>query len=430
MKKFYIFFVSIFILSIPVHAQNVKIGVVLPLFEDSGDDSKKQLGNEILDGMKFALNEYNKTATAKVSLITSDTKRDPTLTKALITGFGEDNSVSCVIGPVFSSELSEITDDGLLYKLPVISPTATGDNLAEEHNYIYQLNPSYEVRGKLMADYMFKELAMRKFAVIYEESYGANFRKYFEEETAKLGGKIIFSGSYSKTDQNITPIIDSLNNIIRTNDLFINISNLNLTDSLLNSKADVSIYYLFGKNAKKITDTMNIKPYQLKAGASNYLQGYIDGLYIPISNPPEITMIVPQLFSNGLNFFIGGNGDWNNEKTLEDNKVYLKNLCFESEYSVSESDAAVQDLKNRLKKTTYKLSKNFLFGYDAMSLVLKIIADGHISREQINEALLRVSGFKGIKSLISLDYHGVNSQLNILTYDNGLRKIMDYKINK
>ena len=423
----------------------VKIGVALPLFEDSDDESKKELGNEILDGMKFVLGEYNKTASVKVSLITSDTKRDPSVTKTLITDFGEDNTISCVIGPVFSSELSEITDDALLYKLPVVSPTATGDGLAREHNYIYQLNPSYEVRGKLMADYMSKELDMKKFAVIYEESYGANFKKHFEAETAKLGGKIVFSASYSKTDQNITAIIDSLTNIIRVNDLFLNTSyfspaqkqrfqNSGIRSSLVDSmelrKMDVSIYYLYGNNAKKIIDTMNIKAYQLKSGATDYIQGYIDAIYVPVSSAPEISMIVPQLFSNGLGFFIGGNGDWNNEKTLEDNKVYMKNLCFESEYYINDADASVQDLKSKLKKTKYKFSKNFIFGYDAMSLLLNIIGDGNKTREQINDALMKVSGYSGIRSLISLEYHGVNSQLNILTYDSRLRKITDYKLNK
>lgn len=423
----------------------VKVGVALPLFEDSDDESKKELGNEILDGMKFVLGEYNKTASVKVSLITSDTKRDPSVTKTLITDFGEDNTISCVLGPVFSSELSEITDDALLYKLPIVSPTATGDGLAGEHNYIYQLNPSYEVRGRLMADYMSKELNMKKLAVIYEESYGANFKKHFEDETKKLGGKIVFSGSYSKTDQNITSIIDSLTNIIRSNDLFINTSNFSpaqkqrfensgirssLVDSMESRKMDVSIYYLYGKNAKKIIDTMNIKAYQLRSGAADFIQGYIDGFYIPVSSAPEISMIVPQLFSSGLGLYIGGNGDWNNEKTLEDNKVYMKNLCFESEYYINDADASVQDLKTKLKKTKYKFTKNFIFGYDAMSLLLNIIGDGNKTRDQINNALMKVSSYNGVRSLISLDYHGVNSQLNILTYDNGLRKITDYKLNK
>ncbi len=444
MRKLYFFVFILFIQNFSSTSQEVKIGVALPLFEDSGD-SKGALGNEILDGMKFALGEYNKTASLKISLDVRDTKRDMTVTQTIFTDFGEDSSISCVIGPVFSTELDAVSQDGGVYNMPVISPTATGDNLASSHTYIYQMNPSYEVRGKLMADYLTKEIGLKNFAVIYEDSYGENFRKHFEDEVKKTGGKIVFSKSYSKDSKNITPVVDSINSLIKTNDLFINIANLNLVqreklekagvrtlllDSLMNNKTEVSIYYLFGKNAKKIIDTLNIKPYQLKQTSPDYIQGYIDAIYIPVSSPDEISMLVPELFSNGLSFFIAGTGDWNNEKTLEDNKVYLKNLYFESEYYVNDEDSAVKELVTKLKKSKYKLSKNFLFGYDAVALLSSIIAKGNISRSQINGALQNISGYKAIKSLISLDYHGVNSELNILTYNNGLKKIMDYKLKK
>ena len=145
-----------------------------------------------------------------------------------------------------------------------------------------------------------------------------------------------------------------------------------LLDSLNSYKTDVSIYYLFGKNARKIIDTLNIKPYPLKPETTKFIQGYLDAIYIPISNPSEIGMIVPQLFSYGLSFFIAGTGHWNNEKALKDNEVYLKNTIFESEYYIDESNPSVQDLEARLKKTKYKMTKNFLFGYDAMTLCFRL----------------------------------------------------------
>src|SRR5205814_7070548 len=134
-------------------------------------------------------------------------------------------------------------------------------------------------------------------------------------------------------DQNITPVITELLSLIKDNDLFINIANLNLVqrkkienagirptliDSLTNLKMDVSIYYLFGKYAKKILDTMSIKPTKLANENSKFIQGYIDAIYIPISNPSEISMIVPELFSNGLSFYLACTGDWNNVKALND----------------------------------------------------------------------------------------------------------------
>jgi ABC-type branched-subunit amino acid transport system substrate-binding protein len=187
---------------------------------------------------------------------------------------------------------------------------------------------------------------------------------------------------------------------------------------------------MLGKNAKKIVDTMNIKPTQMKGESTKFVQGVIDAIYIPIANSSEIGVIVPQLFSDGLNFYIAGTGDWNLEKTLEENKVYIKNLIFESEYYPNENDPKFQELKEKLKKTKYKLSKNFLFGYDAMKLILDLVKNGNTSREQLNDALKKLVGYEAIKSKISLDYHGINSELNILRYSQGIELVTTYKLSR
>jgi len=435
----------IYSFNVSLNAQPVKIGIALPLFEGTDDPAKKQLGNDILDGMKFSLAEFTKSTKIKVTLEVMDTQRDPKQAYDIIKGFSEDSSISCVLGPVFSSELLECAKLGEEYSIPIVSPTATGDNLASEHNYIFQLNPSYEVRGKLMADYLVKKLGMKNFAVIYEENYGVNFNKAFEENVKKLNGKILSSSSYPKDISNIGEIIGNIYKVIKENDLFINPANLNLTqrqklenagvrysliDSLVSGRLDVSIYYLLGRNAKKMLDTMSIKPYKIKAEVNKFIQGYIDAIYIPVSNASEISVIVPQLYSDGLSFFIAGTGDWNNEDALKDNKVYIKNVIFESEYFPDSTSDNFQRLKQDVKKSKYKLSKNFLFGYDAMSLLLKQVEGGAKTREQFNDALKKVLYFEAIKSKISLDYYGINSELNILHYDNGIERIETYKLSK
>lgn len=423
----------------------VKIGVALPMFSDSDDDSKKQLGTEILDGIKFALTEYSKNAPVKVTLEVMDTKRDPIAANDMIRGFGEDESIIGVIGPIFSSELKEAAPNGPEFQMPIISPTATGDELAANYNYVYQLNPSYEVRGKLMADYLIKVNGLKNFAVIYEDTYGDNFRKPFEDEVKTMGGKVLITQSYSKDPKSITDQINAITKYIRENDLFINAANLNLTqrqklesagvrstliDSSVSMNMDISIYYMFGKNGKKTIDTLNMKPYKLKPETTKFVQGVIDAIYIPIANPGEINVIVPQLFSDGLSMYIAGTGDWNNEKTLEENKVYLKNLVFESEYFTGSDDADFSSLKERLKKSKFKLSKNFLFGYDAGKLIFDLIGGGAKTREQLNTALKNLVNYDAIKSKISLDYHGINSELNILRYDDGIKLVDTYKLSK
>lgn len=429
-----------------LYSQSVKIGVALPLFEDSDDNSKKELGNDILNGIRFALGEYNKTATTRVVLDIKDTKRDINTTVDICKSFASNDSVQCILGPIFSAELAEVADIGSSEKIPIISPTATGDDLAETHDYVFQLNPSYHVRGKLMADYLSKELGMNQFAVISEETYGKNFSEPFEKEVEKLGGKVLVSKTYSKDAKNITDIVKDILNAIRDNDLFINIGNLNLAqrqkledagvreellDSLLTLKKDVSIYYLLGDNAIKIIDTMKIRPFILKnINSTNFIQGYLDAIYIPISNPSEISLVVPELFSNGLSFFLAGTGDWNNEKALEENKMYIKNLIFESEYFLDPQGTGMLELKSGLAKTKYTLNKNFLFGYDAMKVLLHVIGGGNKTRKQINDALEKVKSFEAVKSRISLDYKRVNSELNILSYSDKLNRVALYKVEK
>ncbi len=423
----------------------VKIGVALPLFTESDDNTKKQLGGEILDGIKFALTEYSKNSAVKITLEVMDTRRDPVAASDIIKSFGEDEGIIGVIGPVFSSELSESAINGPQFRIPIISPTATGDELASAHNYVYQLNPSYEVRGKLMADYLIKINGLKNFAIIYEETYGENFKKHFENEVKTMGGKVLLAESYPKDPKDINEQIGKIVKYVRENDMFINAANLNLTqkqklenagvrwsliDSSISLNMDVSIYYMLGANAKKIVDTMNIKPYKLKPETVKFVQGVIDAIYIPIANPSEISVIVPQLFSDGLSMYIAGTGDWNNEKTLQDNGVYLKNLVFESEYFPNEDNPDFTDLKEKLKKTKFKLSKNFLFGYDAANLIFKLIRDGNKTREDLNTALKNLVSYDAIKSKISLDYHGVNSELNILRYDEGIKLVETYKITK
>lgn len=433
-----------FFLAPAVQTQTVKIGALLPLFDDSNNQNQKQLGTEILNGISFALNEYNRSPKVKIQLITKDTKRDPSLCSELAAELSETDSVQVIIGPIFSTEMAEVTAAAFLDNLPIVSPTATGDDLSEIHDYTFQVNPSYKVRGKLMANYLIKEQGLKNIAVISESTYGINFSTHFIKEVDKLKGNLAVYTTYSKEETNIIGIIKQIDSTIRANDLFINVANLNLTqrqklestgirysllDSLMTFKNDVSIYYLFGKNAKKIIDTLNIKPYPLKKETKKFIQGYLDAIYIPISNPSEIGMIVPQLFSYGLSFFIAGTGDWNNEKALKENEVYIKNLLFESEYFLDESSPKLQDLTEKLKQSKLKLNKNFLFGYDTMTLLLSIIEEGNTSRRQIYDALKKVESYEAIKSKISLDYHRINSELNILGYDGGIYRVAAYKLD-
>jgi ABC-type branched-subunit amino acid transport system substrate-binding protein len=439
-RKIIIFF--IFIFSLQFSLSQIKVGVALPLFETSEDKSQGELGKDILNGIKFAIEKYNKGKKSKVQAVIKDTWRDADATKQIFEDFSADKKIICAVGPVYSTLFSNIGNIADNNSLSVISPTATGDSLAESFKYLFQLNPSYRVRGQLMADYLISNQSKTNIAIISESTYGRNFANHFSSYAKKYGGNIVFNAYYDRKSVNIKPIIDSLLQVIKDNDLFINVSNLNLAqqqklemagvrwsliDSLIKLKLDASIYYLFGKNGWRVADSLKLKPYKLKDLSKKFIQGFIDAVYIPISNSSEISMIVPALFSDGLSGFLAGTGDWNNPDVLEENKAYIKNLLFESEY-YPEGSEEFAELQKNLKKTKYRLNKNFLFGYDAMMIVLALIDEGYTTRETFYDGINKVNGFKAVKSNITINDKHINSELNILTYSDGLQLIDRYRL--
>jgi hypothetical protein len=65
-----------------------------------------------------------------------------------------------------------------------------------------------------------------------------------------------------------------------------------------------------------------------------------------------------------------------------------------------------------------------------MNLLLSVISEGNTTREQIYDALNKVKSYDAIKCMISLDYHRINSELNILTYNNGVTRLAVYKLGE
>ena len=66
--------------------------------------------------------------------------------------------------------------------MPVISPTATVNFLAQNNPYVFQLNPTYDIRGRVMAKFAMKEMGMKNFIILSEDTYGKNYAESFKNE--------------------------------------------------------------------------------------------------------------------------------------------------------------------------------------------------------------------------------------------------------
>ncbi|MDZ4710704.1 MAG: ABC transporter substrate-binding protein [bacterium] len=412
-----------------------KIGIALPLMKNSGNAEEKKLGEAMLKGINDALEEYRSSNSGKrITIVTEDTKRDPSAALQIINKFGSDSSVIAIFGPVFSSELVNNAGAAKFHKIPVITPTATANFVAEKNEYIFQLNPTYDIRGRVMAKFALKNLGMKNFVVFSEDTYGSNFSESFIDEVNSGNGKIVFEKSYSTDKVDLNEEFDEIKHALLSKDKFLDFGNLNTAqldkikklkfnfsyaDSLLSEKLTVSIYKLFGERADRILDSSGIIPLTISDKSRNVIYGVADAVYIPIANSGEAGKLASQYFSSNINLPILGTSDWNNEKALYENRMYIKGLYFDSDFFIEENTG-----RDMGKMSDAEL-KNYYFGYDGLKFILDKISEGNGSRQSLNDAIEITTDYNAIHNDITIKDR-TNHHLSIMQYDKGeLKKIMD-----
>lgn len=415
----------------------VKIGVALPMMKSSQNEDDKILAQQMLSGINKALQEYNAAnPDKKAEIITEDTKRDQAEVLRIFDKLGSDDKVIAILGPVFSSELVNNAGAALFHKIPIITPTSTQSFLAEKNPYIFQLNPTYDIRGRIMADFACEELRMKNFAIFSEEAYGNNFAQSFTDQVIKDSGNIIAIKYYSKDKTELTEELEELRSKIFEKDKFLDFGSLSKdqldklskikfrfsnTDSLVSQRLTVSIYKIFGKNADRTIDSIGLASSLIRAAdfSKKYIPGFVDAVYIPVSNAYEITKVLPQFYEAGINLPVLGSSDWNNSVVLNENATYIDKLYFDSDFYIT--DKSAEDYS----KSDAEL-KNYYFGYDAMKLILNKIAEGNNTRETLNSALEKVSGYKAVHCGFTIKDR-TNHQMSIMTYRNGnIEKVKDF----
>lgn len=347
--------------SIPV------VGVMLSITDQNGREIES--AKEILEGIKFAFHQYNTTKSEKIGIVIKDLKRSQEEIISAVDELSNNNSVRCVIGPVFSDDVRTAIKEINKSNLCLISPTATDADLIELSENFYQANPSLAVRGKIFAQYLYFVEGKRKIAVINAiEGYSPLIAASFVKEFENLGGKIIAKETYKSKSNSFA---DQLNRIA----------------SMSNS---------------------------------------IEGIYAPISDPNDANAILSQMVQSGLDINIYGNQDWFLGKGFESSSTTANKLTFESDYFIDFNDPELKDLNNEFKKTTGRvINRNILYGYDTAKYILTIMRNIDPTRKNIKykiESGINVSGFH---NNISFDSERINKYLNIVRYQDEIFELVD-----
>lgn len=343
------------------------VSVLLSLTDQNG--RRIESVNEILEGIKFAFHEYNSGVENKIGLLIKDLERDEKKISYEANNALENNSVRCILGPVFSDDVRNVLSEVDKSNICIISPTATDDDLTFISQNFFQANPSFEARGKTFAQYLYYVENKKNIAILNSiDGYSPSLASSFAKEFERLGGKILVKETYRSKTQSLSE--------------------------------QISRIALFASE--------------------------IDGLYAPLSDRNDAMIILSNMVQKGLNTKIYGNQDWFIAKGFETSPELSNNLIFESDYFIDFSDNEYKAFSSRFRKVTgIEVSRNVLYGYDLSKYLITVMKNIDPTRKNIKYKMESGLTINGYHNNISFDADRINKFINIVRYKDGIFELVD-----
>jgi ABC-type branched-subunit amino acid transport system substrate-binding protein len=426
---------------------SLKIGVILPLFEEQRNNPARSLGIELLQGIRFAVDEHNAQSEIKLYMDIRDSRRQPSIAARHAQELVSDGEVVAILGPVFSDEAFATAGIANARGVPIITPTATANHIADIGRYVFQTNPDYRTRGRAMARYAVEHLGYSSLAVLSPvDSHGMDIAEGFIEEVNALGGAYIVVSEWYRTGetnmsqqfynirsrglQDSLHLYISFSGDVKQDDIMKLASQgigLAVLDSLMERESAVPVIQLLGEDGPRIADSLGITVFtgDLYADSLDVPVRSIEGMFLPITSKDEMGIVSAQIAYHNIRTQLLGSGEWYDLLALEENRRYVNGTYFMSDsYWDTDDSTFIEFFDSFTAATRSRPNRNTLMGYDTMKLVSMLIQEGATSRDALAEALASGIFYRGIHSPIVMGRSRVNTAKNVLRYMGGqIRKV-------
>ncbi len=382
----------------------LKLGVLLPLMRRSDPSAMKEIGNEVFDGVQFALEEFaaDPVTRVRVAAEVRDTERDPRTAAKMVGELASDPEVVGIVGPVFSQTTLAAAESAQARGIPLVTPTATANAIAATGAFVFQANPDFETRGRAIARFAVTQQGLTKFAVLApNDPRGRSMAEGFTREATERGAKVLVTEWYQRGAQDLKSQLTSIRHagmldvaeplipftgkmkqadLLKLVDLGIPPRRL---DSLMGKGGQVPATLILGPDARARLDSVNFPVVykEPRLDSLEYPVTSIQGLFAPIGAPEEIGVVSSQIIYFNFQTQILGSMEWNTLPELDAHKRYCEGVIFESDTyldpATMQNGAWEAGYVARFKK---RPTRNAVYGYDAARLMLTAIRDGGTSR--------------------------------------------------
>jgi branched-chain amino acid transport system substrate-binding protein len=308
------------------------IGFLAPL---SGEYSI--FGKMVKNGFELALQGTN------YKIIERDTKGDPIETIKQVVNLIKNENVFVTIGPVLSMPMIAAAGIANMLEIPIISPTATEEDISSIGPYVFQINVGLGAQAREMAKYATGKLDYSKFAILYpDDAYGNSLASIFTEEAARLGGQIVAKQSYPE------------------------------------GTTDFKHQMLFIKEKKP------------------------EAIYIPCY-PQDAIMIAPQLKYYKIRAKVLGANGWYDKIVPVQGEAYVERVIFTGSPTAIYQNTETFKNFRREYYTRFKCepTRESALAYDTGALLLKALAKGAKDSESLAKILQEIEPFAGTSGIVN-----------------------------
>ena len=171
-----------------------RIGLLAPL---TGDYAS--LGQSMFDGAMLAVEEYNRSSGASLSLVSRDTRGDEVVAvQAARELIGEEQAIA-IVGALLSPTTVAVATLCEEREIPLVSPTATKETITDLGPHIFQTNLTKALETRLLARVAVHGMLRERFAILHPDTdEGRSIAARFTEELERQGGRVVATAVFNR----------------------------------------------------------------------------------------------------------------------------------------------------------------------------------------------------------------------------------------
>ncbi|MBI5892173.1 MAG: penicillin-binding protein activator [Deltaproteobacteria bacterium] len=358
-----------------VEKKSYAIGVILPL---SGKYAS--FGEEALKGALLAAGVFNKGADIPIEIVVKDSKDDPDAAAKAVKELAEDERVIAIIGPLLSVTAFEAAKRAQGLKMPIIT-LSQREGLPQIGNYVFRNFMTQNMQARAAARYAAAALKFKRIAVFYPDNqYGKGLAAPFKDELKMNNVEVVAEGTYAEGQADFSKEIRKLFKVKETEK----------------------------KEGRRVVKTFN----PMLSVDALYMPDYFDTVSIIASHLAYFNIKGVRL--------LGSNG-WNSPRLVELGGKYIEGAVFVDSFFPFSPRHETRLFVSKFLET-YGMQAGALEAeaYDAVSMIISVLKNGNVNREDVRNGLAKIKDFKGAAGSITFNAdRDALKDLFILTVRNG-----------